>query len=503
MWQVSELSLSPRWRAAPSRLAASCLGPTTDAMGARWWAGSCVASLVLGFATAYLPVRVDPLLCLAVAAPVIAMLAAGRSTGRASLPSAGSLFVALYVIFTHVGAVLLYLADPFSNSNFLAMSCVTLLAFAVGIYAPLVIVGGQRVRRMARRLPLTRNDLVGERLVLWSAFAGLGAVGALVFLVGGAARTGKLPVVSLAAGGFSGDVRSFADARLAFASSAGQGYLYNLHAIVLPASALAFLFGYLGTRRRRYLWPAALLSILAALASLAGGYRGAVMLLALTACVALAYYRGTAWSPATRRLGVAALALLAVISAAAHSDKSGKVSTREILLTRVFKIQALGPQYVYQTFPPSGDFSGGRALLEDVKGVLPGTQRGLSSQLPEARGVKSLNNPVGVPAELYLNFGPYGLAAAMVLFGAACHCLHGWIVERRGAGSVAVAAVLTTGVAYGALAGIVGALFQFGVVTAGLMAVTTHIVPRGRSRVATASRRRVGEEEILREEGVQ
>lgn len=472
-------------------------------MSAPWWAGLCVSALALGFATAYVPVHVDPLLCVAMAAPVVAMVAAGRSAGKASLPSAGALFVVLYVLFTHVGAVLLYLADPFANSNFVAMSCVTLLAFAVGIYAPLVIVGRHRVQGMARRLPPARNDLVGERLVLWTAFAGLGAVGALVFLVAGTARTGKLPILSLVAGGFSGDVRSFADARLAFASSAGQGYLYNLHAVVLPASALAFLFAYMGTRRGRYLWPAVLLSILAASASLAGGYRGAVMLLALTICVALAYYRGTAWSPATRRLTVAALTLLAITSAAAHSDERGKVSTSEILLTRVFKIQALGPQYVYQALPPSGDFSGGRALLEEAKGVLPGTQLGLSSRLPDARGVKSLNNPVGVPAELYLNFGPYGLAAAMVLFGAACHCLHRRILERRSAGSVAVAAVLTTGVAYGALAGVVGALFQFGVVTAGLMAVAVHVVPSGGVRLEAAREGRVGNEESLRKEGIQ
>ena len=121
-------------------------------------------------------------------------------------------------------------------------------------------------------------------------------------------------------------------------------------------------------------------------------------------------------------VGVLVIALVGLISTAAYSSSDPKTSTASVLATRVFRTQADGLQFIYQTLPSKVPFSKGRLLLDDLRGILPGRQEGLSSKLPDLRGARSLNNPVGVVSKFYLNFGPYGMAFAMSLFGAGTYC---------------------------------------------------------------------------------
>jgi oligosaccharide repeat unit polymerase len=424
----------------------------------------------------------NPWVGFGVAAGWFAMSVALRSSGRVTLISPATLFVGLYLVLIHVGAVLAYLEAPAINGNFLRMSSVALLAFGAGHY----LAGGmtrRRVRSTVSNWAPLHNDLVNSRLQVWKLYSSIGVASALYLLVVGARRAGGIPIVSTFLGGFGGSVRAYAANRLTFSQVPGGGYVYNLYAIMLPIAALAF---YLRSRRvietRSRLYAFVLMGI-SVVAAASGGYRGQVLILALLFIIGLSWEGGAAWASTSRRMGALVLVLVGLISAAAYSSADPNQSATSILATRVFRTQADGAQFIYQVFPEKVPFSKGRLLFDDFKGILPGRQPGLSSRLPALRGVKSLNNPVGAVAELYLNFGPYGMALAMFLFGAGTYWLHRRFLRVRTVSGVALGSGMISAIGYAASAGIVGVLLQYGIVTvllmaSGLRAVSSRYAPR-------------------------
>lgn len=134
---------------------------------------------------------------------------------------------------------------------------------------------------------------------------------------------------------------------------------------------------------------------------------------------------------------------------------------------RIFVIQAIGPQYIFSVYPDNHDFLEGASLIHDLKGILPGVQKGMSSLLPEMRGVKSHTNPIGVMGDMYINFGWAGALLYMFCAGVFSQTLHIWLSNRkkRTISNIAVGSMIGMALAYSVIAGAVGVLFQFGMVT--------------------------------------
>jgi oligosaccharide repeat unit polymerase len=345
------------------------------------------------------------------------------------------------------------------------MSSLALLAFASGQLVTNLVHQRTKSAEVGMSPATVSNDLTGDRLFIWHLFAFAGALGALFYLYEGVQATGGL-VFLQSFKGFS-SVLSLAEDRLSFAQST-TGYLYELYGVVLPLSGTAFLLRFTKKHDKRHRNLALLLLGLAAAALTAAGYRTELMLFCVMVFVPLSYFYGTGFNRTLGVILIGAFILFVVVSAGIYSNQVGP-SLSTSIIDRIFLIQALGPQFVFQAYPAHESFTGGSTLVGDLSGILPGHQTGYSSLLPSLRGVKSLNNPTGSTADLYLNFGPIGMMLGMFFLGALCQLIHASLSVGRTITRLALSAGATAALAYGALAGIAGVILQFGILTVALM----------------------------------
>lgn len=454
------------------RLAWSELG-----VNAFYVVGAVGGALAVGTLITQLSAGFDALVWMALGVAVFALVVSLWGTGRVSFLSASTLFLLLYVTLIHIGAVVFYVRLPSENRNFLQMSTVALACFGIG---QLLVASGQRAmgQRVPKRKRIVHNDFDFGNRAAWRLFAVLGVLGAALFVTGGVLRSRSLPLLDIFAS--YDDVRHFAELRSTF-NQGGGGYLYQLYAVILPVTTLAFLLRSFVTQDNRHRRTAVFLTGVSIVALAAAGYRGELMRFFLLLGIGLSYYHGTLWTPWSRRLAaVAAVSFVGLSSGVFTSSTTGSV--RETAVNRVFSIQALGPQYVYDRYQDRSDFAHGRLLIQDFKGVLPGRQLGFSSVLPGLRHTRSLNNPIGSTADVYVNFGPVGVVIYMGFFGALVQVIHSRIDRgRRSVTQLALGAGLTTAIGYSAIAGIAGSVLQYGLVTVGLMSTVVYLLAfRGR-----------------------
>gem|GEM_PF-3038746 len=298
---------------------------------------------------------------------------------------------------------------------------------------------------------------------MWRLFAGIAIIGGLVYVGLGYRAAGTIPLFH------SGHYAVWKASRHAFKQFAGYGYISELANVLLPVVSIYFLLRDIQRRR----WPRArviCLMLVVAFVLAAPGHRGPLLIYVFMIAIAVSYLRG-GFSPYKYLLGGAVGVLLfagfTLVSGASRYNSESLVTNTAV---RIFKEQALGPRFVYQRFASRRLM--GASYLDDLDGVLPGRQQGFSAEIPELRGKKSHNNPTGVTAEAFMNFGYIGVIVQMWLWGVITYLLHVGLLKytRRGdAGGVALFVGGAFAMSYGAIAGLVGVLFQFGVVLVILM----------------------------------
>jgi hypothetical protein len=413
----------------------------------------------------------------AIGAAVLAVALAFATTRRVLFVSPQIALAIMYVMLIQVAAIGYYHSDHPGSTRFVLLSSLALLAFSV----PLALAwlhGG---------LPEPEggivNDLAGETELTWNIFAAAGVAGALWFLVRGASATGGLPLLHLFHGFAS--VHSLDVERLAFADGS-VGYTYEFYGVILPVTAVAFMLRWLATGSRRHRQRALFLLGLAAFTLVAAGYRNEVELFFLVVVIALSYGLGGLANKVGAAVAVFAVAAFLLLSAGIYSNPGADTTTAQATQARIFQIQADGPEFVAQNWPSPYPYYGGAEIVQGLEGALHTHKPGFAQQLPALRGVRSLSNPVGAAFEGYVNFGPAGLAAVMLVLGCATVAVHRRLARKRTVSAIALGSGLSAALASASVVSISGVLLQYGVVTVGLMAVAQGLMraagPRSRRR---------------------
>jgi oligosaccharide repeat unit polymerase len=414
---------------------------------------------------------------LSIVAACLALFISFWATGSYAFLSPSTLFVLLYVTFIHIGAIFVFVDQPQENENFIVVSSIGLFCFAVGqFFSALPRRKSLKQRMTTLKYDSILNDMRGEFLVVWKAFFVTSGGMALIYILLGLSRAGGIPAFDLF--GRYGDLYEFKEARQAFCRVPGAGYLFQFYGVILPITTAAFLMRFFSVRKRDAKWIALLLCVYTGFALIAPGHRGPIMIFMITIAVTASYYFGNLNSPFLRRLALMGLIFFAVLTAGKLATSDEDVDLVRATANRIFRVQALGPQYVYATFPKEHAFFYGETLLQDLAGVLPGRQKGFSSLLPELRNKQSFNNPIGSMADIYINFGMPGMIIFMITLGALCQWIHTRLVlHRRTISRIALGSGIVTAVGYSSLAGLVGVFFQFGIVTVGIMAMLMQVLP--------------------------
>jgi oligosaccharide repeat unit polymerase len=385
--------------------------------------------------------------------PVMALMAAFWGTTTLLILSPSLLFAVFYIVFIHIGGIMFFIESPGDNFNFLAVSSTALFFFSIGTLSvsfPAKRVISSRIRK--------RSMLVDD----------------IIYLMLGWRQSGTIPIIQ-SYRGFR-DVHEFIQSRIAFTSVPGAGYFSQFYGVILPLGSIVFLLRYIMCQRFIDKLLFSVLCGFTILLLVAPGHRAPLLFYFITILTAMSYYyRGLNKKMLWCFTAVVLFAFSILTLAKFSGDENVHLFTA--IKNRVFKVQALGPQFVYQYFPEKVKFQRGEMILADLMGILPGRQEGFSTRLPELRGKKSHNNPIGSIADIYINFGLLGVMVFMFLWGAIAQWIHIVMIART---HTVTRLTLMTGITmafgYSSIAGIVGVFFQFGIFTIAFMAIGFMII---------------------------
>lgn len=309
------------------------------------------------------------------------------------------------------------------------------------------------------------DDVHGLRGQIWKFLAFVAVLMTLVYLVLGYKSAGCFPVLKMIYG-FE-NVSRFVEARTSFGKIPGAGYLFQFYGVLLPIVSVLFLLKNFGLRLRKASMLTVFLLVMTSFVLLAPGHRAPLLFFGVYIAIAISYYFGTLNHRLVRRVGIISLMAFLLLTMGKFSEDQSIKRAMFYSANRIFVIQAIGPQYIFSVYPDNHDFLEGASLIHDLKGILPGVQKGMSSLLPEMRGVKSHTNPIGVMGDMYINFGWAGALLYMFCAGVFSQTLHIWLSNRkkRTISNIAVGSMIGMALAYSVIAGAVGVLFQFGMVT--------------------------------------
>ncbi len=375
------------------------------------------------------------------------------------LLSSTFLFWLEFMFFHYLPIVGRYLGSSESFSLFLIPN-LAVGSLAIGVVVASVHVGFRPASEFSRYRILPVIDPTDDTYSK-SAFILLllvAVAGSVLYLVTGYQNARGIPILEALSGG---NVLEIRESRFAFSDIVSAGYFYQFYGNLLPFLA-AYALGKGICRQSRWWWALFVTTALwTTLVNLAGGARAPTLDFLMLLVIVVIWFRGRShlWIGLGMVLILGLFVALTSLLYGVPFDNALDISA-----SRIFYTQSVGLEFVLSMFPRFYPYEYGQSILRDLIGVLPGRQEGSATVIAAMRVARSRNNPIGAVGDLYVDFGPVGVALGMVIIGyllqrLTIHYVRG---ERTVVNTVTGAAL---NVALGRLAitSMVGTIFQFGV----------------------------------------
>lgn len=355
-------------------------------------------------------------------------------------------------------------------------------AFGVGIFLSSGVLNFSpkyELIRYRRKPLIDRNQITGD--IVTMTIIGLVA---LLFTGVYILNRGSIPLFEVIHAMGSPDIYEVAaKTRAAFSrygSDAGsyfyQGYFQQFYLVILPFVTLYVGAKYLYYRKQSLKWIWIILGILCSFFLTMSLQRWPLMFFLVLNFILYTNYLGrikTSHSLVFVSIALIFFALITFVRGIENLEVLGK-----FIVSRIFDVQGNVFYSIFELFPEHYSFFGGRGILGDIIGIIPGPHPGFTRWLYDTmfRVYGTGTAPTIFWGQLYADFGLMGVITGSLLAGFAMQAVYIHQLRReKTLLSLIVFSFITMALGELAITNLIIILFQLGIVTVLLLVVTLNV----------------------------